>query len=64
MIATAGEDGRILIFDQRKGAAVMSLGKYKAPFHAVQFHPLDGKFLVTANSKKGAAFWDIREPHR
>lgn len=62
ILATAGEDGHVLLFDQRSSAVMMSLGKYRGPFHAVQFHPQDGNFLVTANSKKGAAFWDIRKP--
>lgn len=64
IVSTAGEDGKILIFDQRRGAAVLTIGKYRAPFHAVQFHPHDGNYLVTANSKKGAAFWDIRKTQR
>lgn len=60
IFSTAGEDGRVLIFDMRQGTEVLSLAKYRAPFHAVQFHPLDGNFVITANGKEGAAFWDLR----
>lgn len=60
IFATAGEDGRVLIFDLRQGTEVMALGKYRAPFHGVQFHPLDGNFIISANGKEGAAFWDLR----
>lgn len=60
VLATAGEDGRVLVFDLRKGTEVLSLPKYRASFHAVQFHPLDGNFAITANGKEGAAFWDFR----
>lgn len=62
IFASAGEDGRVLVFDMRQGAEAMSLAKYRAPSHAVQFHPLDGNFVITANGKEGAAFWDIRQP--
>lgn len=60
IFATAGEDGRVLVFDLRQGTEVLSLPKYRAPFHAVQFHPLDGNFVITGNGKEGAAFWDLR----
>lgn len=60
IFATAGEDGRVLVFDMRQGTEVLALAKYRAPFHAVQFHPLDGNFVITANGKEGAAFWDLR----
>lgn len=61
IFSTAGEDGRVLVFDLRKGTEVLSLAKYRASFHAVQFHPLDGSFVITANGKEGAAFWDLRQ---
>lgn len=60
IFATAGEDGRVLVFDLRQGTEVLSLAKYRAPFHAVQFHPLDGNFAITGNGKEGAALWDLR----
>lgn len=61
IFATAGEDGRCLIFDMRSSASkVQTLARYRSPFHAVQFHPLDGNFAITANGKEGAAFWDLR----
>lgn len=61
VFATAGEDGRCLVFDMRTpGQEMLTLAKYRSPFHAVQFHPLDGNFAITANGKEGAAFWDLR----
>lgn len=48
ILATAGEDGDVILLDLRKGTEILSLGKYRGPFHAVQFHPQDGNFLVTA----------------
>ncbi|XP_055853379.1 DDB1- and CUL4-associated factor 5 [Episyrphus balteatus] len=64
IFATACEDGQILVFDQRIDPAdPLVVAKYRASFHAVQFHPFGGNYLVTANSKRGAAFWDIRKPH-
>lgn len=62
MFATAGEDGRVLVFDMRAGGTErVALAKHRAPFHAIQYHPLDGHFLITANGKDGAAFWDLRQ---
>lgn len=61
IFATAGEDGRILVFDLRIGTQVLSLPKSRSPYHAVQFHPFDGNFAVTANGKDGAALWDLRD---
>lgn len=61
IFATAGEDGDILIFDLRIGSDVLSLPKSRAPYHSVEFHPMDGNYLVTGNGKDGAALWDIRE---
>lgn len=62
IFASSGEDGRILIFDLRASSDVMCAAKYRAPFHAVQFHPMDGGFLITANAKEGAGLWDLRKP--
>lgn len=61
VFASAGEDGLVLVFDLRIGSQVLALPKSRAPFHAVQFHPLDGNSLVTANGKDGAALWDLRD---
>uniref|UniRef100_W8BY12 DDB1-and CUL4-associated factor 5 n=1 Tax=Ceratitis capitata TaxID=7213 RepID=W8BY12_CERCA len=64
IFATACEDGQILVFDQRVDVAdPLVVAQQHTSFHAVEFHPAGGNFLVTANSKRGAAFWDIRKPH-
>lgn len=63
IFATAGEDGRVLIFDLRMSASdALTLSKYRTPFHAVQFHPARSNLLATANAKEGAALFDIRMP--
>lgn len=62
IFATAGEDGRVLIFDLRASSEVMSLAKYRTAFHAATYHPSDGNLMVTANAKEGAALWDLRRP--
>ncbi len=61
IFSTAGEDGRVLMFDLRCNVKDgMCIVKYRAPFHAVMFHPMDDKFVITANAKEGAALWDLR----
>lgn len=67
MFATAGEDGRVLMFDLRSSSETMCLAKARAtnsPFHAVQYNPLNSNFVATANAKEGAALFDIRVPGR
>lgn len=61
IFSTAGEDGRILVFDLRTGSQAIAFPKSRAPYHAVMFHPLDGNYIITANGKDGAAFWDLRD---
>lgn len=61
ILSTAGEDGRVSVYDLRIGSRILTLAKSRATFHAVQFHPMDGNFTVTGNGKDGAALWDLRE---
>lgn len=63
VFASAGEDGRVLLYDMREPAATdpVCLAAYYDAFHAVQFHPVE-PLLVTANSRKGVSLWDIRQP--
>ncbi|XP_055616554.1 uncharacterized protein DDB_G0283357 [Toxorhynchites rutilus septentrionalis] len=62
IFATAGEDGKILIFDMRDSTNVMCVSRCRSPYHAVMHHPYDVGFIVTANAKEGAALWDLRAP--
>ncbi|XP_029711676.1 DDB1- and CUL4-associated factor 5 [Aedes albopictus] len=62
VFATAGEDGKILIFDLRDSSDVMCVSRCRSPYHAVMHHPFDKGFIVTANAKEGAALWDLRSP--
>lgn len=38
------------------------LARYHDAFHAVQFHPVEPVFVVTANSREGVSLWDVRKP--
>ncbi|XP_030369657.1 DDB1- and CUL4-associated factor 5 [Scaptodrosophila lebanonensis] len=61
LISVATEDGEILVYDLRVGENdPLTIAKFSAPFNAVEFHPLNGNFLATANAKRGAMLWDIR----
>lgn len=60
IFSTAGEDGLILLFDLRVGTHILTLPKSRASYHAVQFHPFDGRTIITANEKDGAGLWDLR----
>ncbi|XP_017057283.1 DDB1- and CUL4-associated factor 5 [Drosophila ficusphila] len=61
MLSVATEHGEILVYDLRAGKSEpLALAKFKTPFNAVEFHPLNGNFLATANAKRGAMLWDLR----
>ncbi|KAB7506480.1 DDB1- and CUL4-associated factor 5 [Armadillidium nasatum] len=64
VFASAGEDGQILIFDIRASTLTepLLLARSYEAFHAVQFHPMEPMFVVTANSKEGVILWDVRNP--
>ncbi|XP_037707324.1 DDB1- and CUL4-associated factor 5 [Drosophila subpulchrella] len=61
LLSVATEHGEILVYDLRVGKSEpLALAKFKTPFNAVEFHPLNGNFLATANAKRGAMLWDLR----
>lgn len=64
IIATAGEDGRLLLYDVREvsNQEAQVLAKQKTGFHSVMFNPMNPRFLVSANSEDGVALWDCRKP--
>ncbi|XP_045133185.1 DDB1- and CUL4-associated factor 5-like isoform X1 [Portunus trituberculatus] len=64
VFASAGEDGQVLLYDMREPVTTdpVCLARYYDAFHAVQFHPVEPLFIVTANSRKGVSLWDIRKP--
>ncbi|CAG9762135.1 unnamed protein product [Ceutorhynchus assimilis] len=64
IIATAGEDGRLLLYDIRDTLQheAQVLAKQKTGFHSVMFNPVNPRFLVSANSEEGIALWDCRKP--
>jgi WD repeat-containing protein 22 len=50
-----------LLYDLRaSNTDARTIVKYRAPFHAVMYHPIDNNFMITANAKEGAALWDTR----
>nr|ACT88140.1 IP05413p [Drosophila melanogaster] len=61
LLSVATEHGEILVYDLRAGKSEpLAIAKFKTPFNAVEFHPLNGNFLATANAKRGAMLWDLR----
>ncbi|KAK5648903.1 hypothetical protein RI129_003795 [Pyrocoelia pectoralis] len=64
IIATAGDDGRILIFDIRESNTTdpLCIAKQKTGFHSVMFNPFNSRLLATANSEEGISLWDYRKP--
>ncbi|XP_017122822.1 DDB1- and CUL4-associated factor 5 [Drosophila elegans] len=61
LLSVATEHGEVLVYDLRGGKSEpLALAKFKTPFNAVEFHPLNGNFLATANAKRGAMLWDLR----
>lgn len=61
ILATAGDDGRILIFDLREPNIEVCLAKQKTGFHSVMYNPTNPRLLVTANAEEGIALWDSRK---
>uniref|UniRef100_A0A1A9WB78 WD_REPEATS_REGION domain-containing protein n=1 Tax=Glossina brevipalpis TaxID=37001 RepID=A0A1A9WB78_9MUSC len=65
IFATASENGKVLLFDQRADPTdPFVVADLRSSFHAVEFHPAGGNLLITANSKHGAALYDIRKPNQ
>ncbi|KAG5882587.1 hypothetical protein JTB14_030136 [Gonioctena quinquepunctata] len=64
IIATAGEDGRILLYDVRDqtNQDVQVVAQQNSGFHSVMFNPIKPRYLVTANSEDGIGLWDCRKP--
>ncbi|KAF5292282.1 hypothetical protein FQA39_LY03316 [Lamprigera yunnana] len=64
IVATAGDDGRILVFDIREANNTdpMCVAKQKTGFHSVMFNPYNSRLLATANSEEGISLWDYRKP--
>ncbi|XP_063831264.1 DDB1- and CUL4-associated factor 5 isoform X1 [Ostrinia nubilalis] len=63
VVATAGNDGRLLIFDTRISLyQSLVLSRSRKPFHGVMFHPQQMGVLVSANARDGVALWDLRRP--
>ncbi|XP_034116966.1 DDB1- and CUL4-associated factor 5 [Drosophila albomicans] len=61
LFSVATEHGEILVYDLRAGKTdPLAIAKFRTPFNAVEFHPLNGNFLATANAKRGAQLWDLR----
>ncbi|XP_001358955.5 DDB1- and CUL4-associated factor 5 [Drosophila pseudoobscura] len=61
LFSVATESGEVLFYDLRVGNyEPLTVAKFRSPFNAVEFHPLNGNFLATANAKRGAMLWDLR----
>ncbi|CAB3249316.1 unnamed protein product [Arctia plantaginis] len=63
VITTAGNDGRLLLFDTRQSVhESLVISRSRKPFHGVMFHPTQVDVLVSANARDGVALWDLRNP--
>ncbi|XP_072929778.1 uncharacterized protein [Epargyreus clarus] len=63
VVATAGNDGRLLIFDTRQSVnESMVVSRSRKAFHGVMYNPQHSGFLVSANARDGVALWDLRLP--
>ncbi|KAH8267336.1 hypothetical protein KR018_011365 [Drosophila ironensis] len=61
IFSVATEHGEVLVYDLRVGHSdYLTIAKFRSPFNAVEFHPLNGNFMATANAKRGAMLWDLR----
>src|SRR5262249_37589607 len=58
-LATASQDGRVLLWDTRTGAVLHNLVGFKGNVQGVAFSP-DGTRLVTTRDSTGATVWDAR----
>ncbi|KAH7940176.1 hypothetical protein HPB52_022091 [Rhipicephalus sanguineus] len=66
VFASASDDGCILVYDVRepRSSDPLLLATSASPFHAVTYNPAEPRLLATANSREGAALWDVRRPRR
>ncbi|KPI92221.1 DDB1- and CUL4-associated factor 5 [Papilio xuthus] len=63
VVATAGNDGRLLLFDTRQSVhESLVISRSRKAFHGVMFHPQQVGVLVSANARGGVALWDLRLP--
>ncbi|CAK1583761.1 unnamed protein product [Parnassius mnemosyne] len=61
VVATAGNDGRLLLFDTRHSVhESLIISRSRKAFHGVMFHPQQVGVLVSANARDGVALWDLR----
>lgn len=66
VFASACDDGCILVYDVREPRSTepLILASAQSPFHAVAYNPSEARLVATANSRQGAALWDVRRPLR
>nr|XP_032521050.1 DDB1- and CUL4-associated factor 5 isoform X2 [Danaus plexippus plexippus] len=63
VVATAGNDGRLLLFDTRQSVhESLVVSRSRRAFHGVMYHPQQVSMLVSANERNGVALWDLRSP--
>ncbi|CAH2245079.1 jg15917 [Pararge aegeria aegeria] len=63
VVATAGNDGRLLLFDTRQSVhESLVISRSRKAFHGVMFHPQQTGIVVAANARDGVGLWDLRVP--
>lgn len=64
LFVTACESGKITLYDRRCEAKnSLLIVEQRSSFHAVEYHPQGNNLIVTANSRQGAALYDVRKPN-
>lgn len=66
VFASACDDGCILVYDVREPRSTepLILASSQSAFHAVAYNPTEARLIASANSRQGAALWDVRRPKR
>ncbi|XP_065842110.1 DDB1- and CUL4-associated factor 5-like [Oscarella lobularis] len=66
IFSSAGQDGKVLLWDRRASSegSCTRLMQSSHSFHSVAFHPVEPRFIATANVWDGVRLHDIRQPRK
>lgn len=61
IIATAGTNGTICLYDAKVGLLDRQLREHGRQVHKIAFNPVDGRLLLSASQDGTIKLWDLRE---